>query len=972
MGVYDDQKTTPGTDDLNALTGISPVAEGAMEGQAQVGAREDLAAREQNPASANGATSAGATGGAGLAAAESIKDGVDQLGKGFNPASGGVAFKMLLKNNRKKGVIGGLVSGLIALIIVVMGISSGPLQLIHLSEILQKNFRGSEDASQKRTNGLFRYARSGGVGETRVSWLGSKTFAKTINQLSDIGITFERDGLDRIKSMSIDTEKLAKAYPELKNMSPSEQRSFLLETFPEVGKGELQQINGIKGKYAVNTRDFGVKATRPLIENSVAALDDGKLVSAIKTHSLARFFDNPTMWHPLKRLASNQEKKATAVFDAKKLKKAEEERVKANEKPTIDKGTKASSSIKSNIKGPKAIAGAALITTAAVCLVRSVADDVVVVNQAQIVGPSVLKAADKIAIGSQIKSGRDLSADQVGTISQSLTDANGKTVWQSRGLQLLSGNGNVGEDIPYDVKQAFSNETTAEKIKDTVSLSIGDVDLGAAACSKPGLIIQGVAGVGLAVGAIVGGIPSGGASVAAYVAYSAGKITTGMAVTAGALYFLEKNLTTIFADKAILPELASGPIGGNVLAFGARAAAGTDARSSGGVALDGTQTAVLPKELQDKENKEFQSKSLYAKIFDAKDYRSLSGRLADSVSPSFSQNTASFVGTLTNIGSLLPKAFSSLIPNASAATQSYDWGFPIYGIPNDMLNNPDFEDPYDNADRVAAILDGPNHDTYVEKAKNCFGVDINKGVNGWDVEYKDAVNPNEGKYVDAKCNDLSDTAWKRMMLFVFDTKTMKAAACYENDDQSCQDIGAGAASATSSGTTVAGEGAARIASVAEAEFAKNGNKVLEICGQNCGPEVIKYTGGPTGPSAPWCAWFVSWVYREAGYEFKGSPANARGDLPAVEGLISWFKQNGIHYTPSSNQYSPQPGDVIMYGRGTHTGVVVKVTGDNIETIEGNTSADGNFNANGGTVGRKSFNYKTYTARTIEFGRLKGL
>ena len=167
-----------------------------------------------------------------------------------------------------------------------------------------------------------------------------------------------------------------------------------------------------------------------------------------------------------------------------------------------------------------------------------------------------------------------------------------------------------------------------------------------------------------------------------------------------------------------------------------------------------------------------------------------------------------------------------------------------------------------------------------------------------------------------------------------------------------------------------GEGGGRIAAVAEAEYDKNGNRPLETCGENCGPEVQKYTGGPSGPSAPWCAWFVSWVYREAGYEFTGSPAGADGNIPAVVNLVTWFKQNGVHFTQSSTEYKPQPGDVVMYGGDDHTGVVVKVNGDTIETVEGNTSGDGSYNANGETVGRKSYNYKTYSSRSIEFGRLK--
>lgn len=161
----------------------------------------------------------------------------------------------------------------------------------------------------------------------------------------------------------------------------------------------------------------------------------------------------------------------------------------------------------------------------------------------------------------------------------------------------------------------------------------------------------------------------------------------------------------------------------------------------------------------------------------------------------------------------------------------------------------------------------------------------------------------------------------------------------------------------------------KIVAIAEREFKKNGNKRLETQGPNTGPEVQKYTGGPSGANAPWCMWFVSYLYREAGYEFKGSPAGADGNIPSVENMSIWFQNNGILFKPGDKGISPQPGDVIMYNGGEHGGVVTKVRGTMIETIEGNTSGDGSYDADGGTVGRKVFDYTT-SPKKIELGRLR--
>ncbi len=162
-----------------------------------------------------------------------------------------------------------------------------------------------------------------------------------------------------------------------------------------------------------------------------------------------------------------------------------------------------------------------------------------------------------------------------------------------------------------------------------------------------------------------------------------------------------------------------------------------------------------------------------------------------------------------------------------------------------------------------------------------------------------------------------------------------------------------------------------IVEAAKKEYAKNGGKFLETGGENTGPQVQKYTNGESGPGAPWCAWFVSYVYDQAGLSFEGSNlARPDGTISHTDNLSAWFDQNGIHFTAQSEEFSPKAGDVIMYG-GNHTGVVVKVDGDIITTIEGNTSDDNSQNYNGDTVGMKHFNYKTHPSTSImKFGRVK--
>jgi hypothetical protein len=115
---------------------------------------------------------------------------------------------------------------------------------------------------------------------------------------------------------------------------------------------------------------------------------------------------------------------------------------------------------------------------------------------------------------------------------------------------------------------------------------------------------------------------------------------------------------------------------------------------------------------------------------------------------------------------------------------------------------------------------------------------------------------------------------------------------------------------------------------------------------------------------PWCASFVSWCMDQAfgGDSAKGKKALRGGYSAAVSTLWDQFKNAG------AMTMSPQPGDVVIYKNGTsHTGLVESVDGDNVTTIEGNTSGGNGFERNGGMVAEKTFNINEKSQLT-GFGR----
>jgi hypothetical protein len=120
-------------------------------------------------------------------------------------------------------------------------------------------------------------------------------------------------------------------------------------------------------------------------------------------------------------------------------------------------------------------------------------------------------------------------------------------------------------------------------------------------------------------------------------------------------------------------------------------------------------------------------------------------------------------------------------------------------------------------------------------------------------------------------------------------------------------------------------------------------------GSNRGPEVDKYLRSvglnPAAGSFPWCAAFLYWCFGEA--------AQALGrDNPVIRtgGVLAHWSQAGTkgiaRITGSSAKNDPsliKPGHIFIISHGGtagHTGLVERVSGGKLVTIEGNTNDGG--------------------------------
>lgn len=104
-------------------------------------------------------------------------------------------------------------------------------------------------------------------------------------------------------------------------------------------------------------------------------------------------------------------------------------------------------------------------------------------------------------------------------------------------------------------------------------------------------------------------------------------------------------------------------------------------------------------------------------------------------------------------------------------------------------------------------------------------------------------------------------------------------------------------------------------------------------GQQGGQPYWSYMGFSS--RVAWCASFVSWCANQCGYIDAGIiPKHA-----ACASGVSWFQQHGQW---QNRNYVPSPGDIIYFdwtgsGISHHVGIVEKVEGNIVYTIEGNSS-----------------------------------
>lgn len=124
----------------------------------------------------------------------------------------------------------------------------------------------------------------------------------------------------------------------------------------------------------------------------------------------------------------------------------------------------------------------------------------------------------------------------------------------------------------------------------------------------------------------------------------------------------------------------------------------------------------------------------------------------------------------------------------------------------------------------------------------------------------------------------------------------------------------------------------------------------------------KQVGNSSFAYAPWCAAFVSEVATEAGVSQNTIPLFASCGVG-----VTWFKNNGCWH--SRNGYTPKRGDIIFFtSNGSspyHVGIVEKVNGNTVYTVEGNVHDGSGYN-----YGVRKRSYSIGSSQILGYGSPK--
>lgn len=835
--VYDDQKNQNKEDisdeHLRHLTGISEDEESAMDREAHSGAAKDIYDRESPEALSSKEKDGGFYKPEGDKKEEKAVD--DEEGGGFYKPDPTKKRRLLGKlSGRQKAAAGGGIGLIIALVFGGFTFFSGPFQFIHIAQLLQRfHFQSAQDDGNSRILKLYKWAKNAKTGtaeNARLGVIGKRVAVGMDAKLAEIGITKNFSATGVYNGTEIDALKFSENSPDG-------------DVFKRLGEDEF---------IAKFQETYGVKLNKPVVEGSGKfTVDEGFFTSYFKNRKLNKMlaheagYDNITgsivarimgkrdavPWHPIKRVDSAISGKIDEQFTAwlKKLKDtigngakeapnatgevAKDDKGRVDETQTgknksgadsantdikqagdavqqsesdLANGLKDTeavgpgyiSKLTSSATGKIGLSATAIIGLA--CAAKGIANAADNVKHDLVVLPLIRTGMQAISLGNQVMNGKDLSSQQLGFFAKELNDPKSGSWAAAKSIQAEEGQPKTGPDMPDSANPGKIGKNMFSQFLDKI-YGLDTV------CSVANSFLGGLA-----------------MTVVGVVTAPFQTISQEIISQSGVLDGPISSLVRWMAGSPI-PTFVKGATYGNYINYGARLAANDSAASSGGVKLSNAQALQIKNYEVATQQQDISSESIAQRVLDPYSPDSLVGKALDSGSSNAGSNMASIFSNIVNPLKLLSVLKAPFTQRASADSGNYDYGFPKVGFSLDDMNNPSYDNPYDNACLVSGnctlsnglkIAQGQSvlgrHSDYFDRAKKCFGVIISPDGNDITTDFSekiDVLKQGKDSYDSNNCADSSQD-WTRVRFYVLDMKTAEAADCFDSgDSQSCQDSG---------------------------------------------------------------------------------------------------------------------------------------------------------------------------------------
>lgn len=709
-------------------------------------------------------------------------------GLGKNKKPGG--FRGFFDRNRKK-TIGGAVAGvLVGGGMFVFGIVQGPLQTVHFAQLLDRfHSQTNNDTFEGRLTNAWRYFRYPDSPEQRrVGKFARVSAANAETKLRNAGIVveYERGRMHRGNITNQQAEKLLiKQGFEIK--SDPKGKYIVIDPDGTSARTARERLGGIKNVAKELNIKVGYIQFRNLKTKSgikLSQMDPRRLAQNTKEKAAKKteFIKN------LKEHITTGSKKAGTV---KTKGEADKDGNQPEEPPKELGGTK--EEIAKNLRR----GGGALGAAGVVCVIYSTADNAAELNNVNRVMPLMRLGSTALTIGSEVQAGK-VDLDELDAFNELLYDKNAKKNEQSwtnaRSIQAELGQPLSGPDI----KESAHPSKGGNFINDLVG-------------GVPGILSGGLGATCSALGSVVGQAFGWAVSFAGGVGTIAFDLVLDRLLNA----FQDDIVNLLAGDPLSLDDASPADIG-NSANYGARLAANENAISAGGRELEDTEIAKLENYSQELEKQNYQHKNLFARIFNKYDVRSLLGSVVLSLNTNININ--SFTDVLTNPLSIF-SSFYSTNNNVYAAEEKYDYGFNKFGFSLDELDDERFQNPYKNAEII-----GPKLESYKDKINKCFGMQYDN-IDGSVTPVSDAVKVVDEDRDKARCEDESEE-WTRVRFYILDTMVSGSAACFEGEEEACDDLDLNSPQTSSSVSSVTSNNAQKLAQ----EILENNN--IDISASN--------------------------------------------------------------------------------------------------------------------------------------------